>query len=218
MPRSKPDTTGVAAAQIGAFVAAAVILLVPATAWMTESAHLYGMELGAAFLGIYLPARLLALMALVLMLFQFVLSARIPLIEKLFKRSSLLKTHRNAGKIAYVMALLHGVGMLLFDLITAGEIYLYTETTIGLVALVLLTAAVIAAWFFKPLRVSLKTWRRIHLLTYIVFPLVVWHALMLGSTVNAVAAVRILFIALLVVYALVVVYRLFRVVSESRRA
>lgn len=201
-------------AGIAALVVVIVALLIPAVAWTRESAHLYAMDIDGAFLGIYLPARLVALLGLVLMFFQFVLAARLPFVERFFKRSTLLKTHRNAGKVAYLLVLLHGVGMLLFDLISAGEIQLFTEKTIGLIALIILTVAVIAAWFFKPLKLSLKQWRAIHLLTYVVFPLVIWHALVLGSTVNAVPSVRWLFLVLFAGYLLLVVYRLGRLVRS----
>lgn len=63
--------------------------------------------------------------------------------------------------------------MLAIDLLSSGQIFLYLENTVGLVALILLTAAVLAAWFFKPLKLPRKYWRAIHFLTYLVFPMVV---------------------------------------------
>lgn len=196
--------------------AAALILLYPAFAWARESASLYGIGLDAPFLFIYLPARLMALLGLTLMFFQFLLSARVSLVERRYKRSTLVKTHRRLGKVAFLAVLLHGLGMLTFDLLSAGEIFWYPEMIAGLTALVLLTFAVLAAWFFKPLRLSFRQWRTIHLATYLVFPIVIWHALMLGSTVNAVPSLRALLIVFLVGYVLVVLHRLFRLVRDRR--
>lgn len=213
MVQTKKKNTRVNPALWIATILSAVILLIPAVAWTRETARLYTMDLEGSFLWLYLPARLLALLGFVLMFYQAVLSARFPFMEKWFKRSSLLKTHRTAGKVAYIMVLLHGIGILAFDLISAGEIQLYTEKTIGIIALILLTIAVVAAWFFKPLKLPLKVWRKIHLLTYVVIPLVIWHALVLGSTVNAVPSLQGLFIAILVGYVLIAVYRLFRLVK-----
>jgi predicted ferric reductase len=213
MMEKRPEKRKVSGALAAAVAIALVILLIPAVAWTRESAHLYGIGLDGAFLAVYLPARLMALLGLTLMFFQFVLAARLPLVEKRFKRSSVVKTHRTVGKVAYLMVLLHGLGMLAFDLLSAGEIFLYRENTVGLVALVLLTFAVLAAWFFKPLKLSLKQWRTIHLFTYIVFPLVIWHALMLGSTVNAVPSLRILLFAFLGGYVLLLGYRIYRLRS-----
>ncbi|TVQ24475.1 MAG: hypothetical protein EA383_11135 [Spirochaetaceae bacterium] len=190
------------------------VLLIPAVAWTRDAAQFYGTDMGGAFLGVYLPARLMALMGLTLMFFQFILSARLPFIESRFKRSSLLKTHRTAGKAAYLLVLLHGTGMLTFDLISSGEIFLYLENTVGLIALVLLTLAVLAAWFFKPLKLSRKHWRVIHFLTYLVFPMVVWHALALGSTVNSVRSLQILLHVFLGGYVLILGYRLYGVVRS----
>lgn len=207
------------AALVGAGLVTLSILLIPAVAWTRDAAQFYGTGMDVAFLAVYLPARLMALMGLTLMFFQFILSAHLPFIEKWFKRSSLLKTHRGAGKVAYLMVLLHGVGMLTFDLISSGEIFLYLENTVGLIALVLLTLAVLAAWFFKPLKLSRKQWRFIHGLTYIVFPMVVWHALALGSTVNSVRSLQILLHVFLGGYVLILGYRLYGVVRSraSRR-
>ncbi|TVR68619.1 MAG: hypothetical protein EA427_09925 [Spirochaetaceae bacterium] len=191
-------------------ILAGAILLFPALAWARETASFYGVGLDASFLFIYLPARLLALLGLTLMFFQFLLSARFPPVERHFKRSAMLKTHRSLGKIAYIMVLLHGLGMIAFDIVAAGEVYWYRENIAGLIALVLLTLAVLAAWFFKPLRLSLGQWRAIHLFTYLVFPIVIWHALMLGSTVNAVPSLRYLLYFFLAGYCLVVIHRLYR--------
>ncbi len=189
---------------------AVAIPFLPVVAWAREAVQMYGMPLDAAFLALYLPARVLALVGLTLMFYQFVLAARLAPLERWFSRAKLIKTHRNLGKVAYLLVLLHGVGMLAFDLAVAGMIPLWTEKTFGLIGLIVLTIAVLAAWFFKPLKLSLKQWRAIHLLTYAVFPLVVWHALALGTTVNSVAAVRLLFQAMLVGYLALLGLRLVR--------
>ena len=195
-----------------------MVPLLPAVAWLREAVQMYTMGLDAAFLGLYLPARLLALVGLVLMFYQFVLASRVGLLQRWFKRASLLKTHRSLGKVAYLLVLIHGVAMLAFDLVAAGEIFLFTEKTLGLIGLVLLTFGVLAAWFFKPLKLSLKQWRTIHLVTYVVFPMVVVHALALGTTVNSVPLVRALLIAMLVGYALLLLHRLYLVATRGRKA
>ena len=183
---------------------------------MREALQMYAMGLDAAFLGLYLPARLLALIGLVLMFYQFVLASRLSFMERLYRRGSLLKAHRTVGKIAYLLVLLHGVAMLAFDLVVVGEIFLFTEKTLGLIALVGLSAAVVAAWFFKPLKLSLRQWRAIHLLTWLVFPIVVLHALALGTTTNSVPLVRALFTALLVGYVALLLYRFNRLRRETK--
>lgn len=206
---STKDNKPPAAARL--LVAAAVAVpLLPVVAWAREAVQMYGMPLDAAFLALYLPARVLALVGLTLMFYQFVLAARLARLERWYSRPRLIRTHRSLGKAAYLLVLLHGVGMLAFDLAVAGTIPLWTEKTFGLIGLLALTVAVLAAWFFKPLKLSLKQWRAIHLLTYLVFPLVVWHALAIGTTVNSVAAVRILFQAMLAGYLALLALRLVR--------
>lgn len=215
--RAQGASSSSKAALAGAIVVALAILSVPAFAWTREAAQFYGTDMGAAFLAVYLPARLMALLGLTLMFFQFVLAARIPAVEQRFKRANVLKVHRTAGKVAYLLVLLHGLGMLTFDLLSSGQIFLYLENTVGLVALTLLTAAVLAAWFFKPLKLPRKSWRAIHFLTYLVFPMVIWHALALGSTVNTARSLQVLLYAFLAGYVLILGYRVYCQLPVKRR-
>ena len=181
---------------------------------MSEVIQVLTPPLDATYVGLYLPARAFALVGFVLMFYQFVLSAHLPPLERVWKRYKLIGTHRTIGKVGFLLMLLHGVIMLTYDLVLMGQIVLYTEKTLGLIALILLIVAVVAAWFFKPLKLSLKVWRAIHLLAYIVFPLVFYHGLSIGTTVNSARPVYWLFVVLFVGYALLVVYRIVRVFTE----
>jgi DMSO/TMAO reductase YedYZ heme-binding membrane subunit len=153
---------------------------------------------------LYLVARAFALVGFVLMFYQFIITARLPFMEAIFKRPNMIKTHRTLGKIGLILVLVHGI--ILFSM----DPTFYFEKNLGIIGLALLTVAVIAAWFFKPLKLKLKTWRAIHLAAYLVFPLGFAHALLLGSTVNSARPVYWLFAVLFAVYCLVVVNRLMR--------
>ncbi len=191
-------------------IIAILIPLVPAGFWINNLAAMMPGPLQSAGLGFYMLARLLGLLGFVLIFYQFVLTARLPFLEARLKRPKMVKTHRTLGKAGFVMVLLHGVVMLLLDPT------LYLENTLGLIGLILLVVAVIAAWFFRPLKLSLKTWRAIHLLAYGVLPLVFIHAISLGSTVLAHRPVWWLFVAMFAGYCLIVVYRIVRLFRERR--
>ncbi len=193
-------------------VLAIAVPLVPAAFWLGELIPMMPAPVQSASLGLYMAARLFALFGFVLMFYQFVLTARLPVLEAVLKRPRMIRSHRLIGKVGFLLMLAHGI------IILAMDPFLYTEKTLGLIALVLATVAVLAAWFFKPFRLSLKTWRAIHLLTYLVLPLVFVHAISLGATVLGYRPVWWLFVALFAAYCLIVVYRVVRLIRQKRAA
>ncbi len=190
--------------------AAIAVPLVPAGFWLGELVPMMPAPVQAPELGFSMLARILALTGFVLMFYQFVLTARLPFLEAVLKRPGMIKSHRLIGKIGFLLMLAHGTILLAMDP------FLYTEKTLGLIALILLTVAVVAAWFFKPLKLSLKTWRSVHLLAYLVFPLVFVHAISLGATVTGYRPVWWLFVVLFAGYCLIVAYRIARLVSQKK--
>lgn len=191
-------------------VTAAVLLpLIPIVYWTISVVQ----EVAAggdlpAILWIYHPARVLALVGFVLMFYQFLLGARLPVMEKIAPRGTLLTQHRSLGKLGFILILLHGIIMLAADLIDYQRIVFTLPKLLGITALFLLIIAVIASWFFKPLKFQYSTWKKMHLLAYLVFPLAFFHAIMLGTTVRGYLAVRILFILLMLLYVAVLGYRI----------
>jgi DMSO/TMAO reductase YedYZ heme-binding membrane subunit len=193
----------------GLLYAVAILLpLIPLVAWLASSWQDFGQPLGAAFFALYVPARALGLLGFVLMFYQFILASRLSFLESVLPRAKQLKTHRTLGKVGGIMMLTHGLFMLLVDWITLGAIAFTVGKLIGIVALFLLINAVVAAWFIRQLQFKQQTWRRIHYLAYIVFPLVFVHAILIGSTVRGYLAVQILFGIFLAIYVFLAVRRL----------
>ena len=189
---------------------AIVLPLIP----LIELASQFGAELAGdqfpPILALYYPARAFALIGFTLMFYQFVIGAKLPVIEKIIdKRGKLLKTHRTLGKWGGVLMLLHGLLLLIFDVAETGSLVWEPGRLLGITGLFLIIAAVIAAWWFKPLQFSYNTWKRIHLLAYVVFPIIFLHAFMLGGTVQQSLPTRVLFIAMFVAYLGIVGYKLF---------
>ena len=209
MPASQQPTSR-QRAPVTLIVLAVVIPLIPVGFWIRNLIGMMPSPVESAADGFFMLARVLALLGFVLIFYQFVLTARLPFLEAMLKRPKLVKTHRTVGKVGFLMVLVHGVILILLDPT------LFLEKTLGLIGLVLLAVGVIAAWFFKPLRLSLKTWRTIHLVAYVVLPLVFIHAISLGTTIRGYSPVRWLFVAMFVGYCLIVVYRIVRLFRERR--
>ncbi len=205
----KPNTDKPVAAAI-IYALAILFLALPVYEWFSNAWVMFAHGGDYPTMLLNLPARLFALVGFTLMFYQFVLGIRTPLFEKVFKRPVNLKRHRRLGKVGFILILLHGLFLMLYDYLLAGRLLFDTYRIYGMTALALLIIAVIAAWFFTPLKLSRKVWKSVHLLAYIVFPLGFLHGRNLGTefatgewTVNA------LFNGLFAVFVLLVIYQLY---------
>jgi len=156
---------------------------------------------------LYEGARLLALLAFVLMFFQFVLSSKIPWVERGLGPAALFKIHRRWGLIAFVLILSHPALLLLSERLQGYSSAMSLLKVLGVVTLVALCAAVLAALLSRRLHLKVQTWKRIHRTTYVVFPLGLVHSLLIGTTLQK-APARIMWIVLAVGYAAILGYRI----------
>ena len=190
-------------------IAAILLPLIPIVYWTISVVNEFSAtQEVAAILWLYHPARVMALVGFIMMFYQFVLAARLPIMEKVAPRGKLLTQHRSLGKLGFILILFHGVIMLVADLVDYQRIIFNLPKLLGITALFLLIIAVTAAWFFKPLKFQYNTWKKMHLLAYLVFPLAFFHAILLGTTVRGYIAVRILFVILMLLYTAILVYRI----------
>ena len=190
--------------------------LLPVAVWASTALPIYRSMWHGPMLLLYLPARMLGLVGFVMMFYQFVMAARLGMIERAFTRAVIYRRHRTLGKIGFLLMLLHGIAMLAFDLIMAGELVLDTAKTLGLVALILLTISVVVAIFWKQLKLSNKQWMRIHRIAWIAFPLAFYHAVTIGTTINTSRAVMAMFYAMLGGYILLLVRRIAHAMAGLR--
>ena len=197
---------------------AILFLALPLYEWIGNAAFFYTETRDFTMLLLNLPSRLFALIGFVLMFYQFVLGIRLPVLETVFSRATNLKRHRTLGKAGFVLILLHGGLMLAYDYSIADQLIFDRYRIIGMVALVLLIVGVLAAWFFKPLKLSRKTWKTVHLLAYIAFPLGFIHGRALGTEfATGRWTVSVLFNGLLAVYVLLLMYRLYSYLDLPKR-
>ena len=197
---------------------AILFLALPLYEWIGNAAFFYTETRDFTMLLLNLPSRLFALIGFVLMFYQFVLGIRLPVLETVFSRATNLKRHRTLGKAGFVLILLHGVLMLAYDYSIADQLIFDRYRIIGMVALVLLIVGVLAAWFFKPLKLSRKTWKTVHLLAYVAFPLGFIHGRALGTEfATGRWTVSVLFNGLLAVYVLLLIYRLYSYLDLPKR-
>src|SRR4030042_325457 len=133
---------------------------------------------------LYEIGHLLALFAFVLMFFQFVLSSKMSWVERGLGPAALFKIHRRWGLIAFVLILCHPAFLLLSERLQGYASAMSPVKVVGVVTLVVLCAAVLAALLSRKLHLTYQTWKRIHKATYVVFPLGLIHSLIIGTTLQ----------------------------------
>ncbi len=206
-PASQTSSQRAAAAVI--YIIAIVLLAVPVIEWVANAAPFYADPYDLA-LGLFnLPGRLFALVGFTLMFYQFILGVRIPALERVFSRATNLKRHQTLGKVGFILIVLHGIAILSYDWVLAGQFLFDLYRVLGMIALALLIIGVIPAWYFKKLKLPRKVWKTLHLSAYVVFPLGFFHARNLGTELATSWMVEGLFTILFVVFCLIVLFRLY---------
>ncbi|EEG76314.1 ferredoxin reductase family protein [Dethiobacter alkaliphilus] len=151
--------------------------------------------------------RLAAVLGFLFFFVQFLLSARLKLIEEGFGLDRMLRYHRNVGRLALGFLLLHPALWLIYER-QQGILFIWTVfRIIGIVVLVglMITAAVAA--LYKKLNLPYELWLNIHKANYILFPLVFVHVF-----ANAFPGTGLfyLWIVLAVLFALLIIHKLRR--------
>jgi predicted ferric reductase/mono/diheme cytochrome c family protein len=160
---------------------------------------------------LYGTIRLLALVGFVLILFQYVLSARIKWIEKKIGLDKLFRIHRMCGIIGVTFIIVHPIFLITFGNIqsyeTSQSIIRPAAISIGVLTLAVLCVTGGVALLHRRLNLKYETWKGIHKANYIVFPLGFVHSLIIGSDL-ANEPLRTFWLILLVIYVAVLMYKL----------
>lgn len=116
--------------------------------------------------------RLFAILGFFFFFLQIVLSSRSKLVEKGFGLDKMIRQHRQVGRIALGLLILHPIFYFLFQ----GEIVINTIfRVIGLVVLLGLTITATVASLHRKLKLPYELWLQIHKVNYVLFPLVFVH-------------------------------------------
>jgi len=152
---------------------------------------------------------LLASLGLVMIFIQFVLVSRIKRIESGLGLDRMFRWHRFFGRAGLAGLTGHAVLIAAYRITAFGELFPTTFIWIGLLALVgfMITAALAST--YRIIGLAYEIWRNIHLINYLLFPLVLIHVFY--HTAEG-SALYYLWILLALAYAGIVIYRLYRIV------
>jgi len=157
---------------------------------------------------------LAAVLGFIFFFFQFVLSAKIQWIEKGFGLDRMLALHRIFGRLALSLLTLHFLALLSFELLEFGRFFFFFFRWLGLVVLVGIFITALVASKYKALRIPYETWKNIHRVNYVLFPVVLPHVF---YNAEPGSSLYYLWIAFTVVFAAILLHKLVRFMILKRQ-
>ncbi len=152
------------------------------------------------FFDIRMIVRLAGLIGFTLMSIQFMLSSRIPLLEKSFGQDKLILAHRTAGIASVLILAAHGPLYLIERISLDGGLFFAVPQDLpiinGIVGFVILLLLGISAAFRLALGIPYDRWKTWHRISYVIYPPLFLHAMFLGGTIRSSRIVYIQFIAM----------------------
>lgn len=198
-------------------VLAGFMIAVPVAIWASRPFLLLDLQWPYALITV---ARLLSVVAFVIMVLQFVMASRIPLIERGVGHDRLIHVHRGFGRWAVGLALFHGVMIVAHQVSTMGRIRTTVPQLLGTLALAGFLVIAVTAVYWKRFQMRYEQWHRVHQAGYVLFPLVFAHSILItpsSESVTSSTVGRIYWFALFGVFVAAVLFRLVRTAANHRR-
>ncbi len=162
-------------------------------------------------------AILAAAIGLVLILFQYMLAARIRVFETGFGLDRMLSRHRWVGRAGLIFLFLHLCLILAYRYLAFGTLlpntYIITYIIIGSLSLTGFVVTGALASINKKIGLAYETWRGIHLLNYLLFPLALVHVFYYARPWSP---LYYLWLAIALCYGAVILYRLVRILRMRK--
>lgn len=153
---------------------------------------------------------LFAPLGLIFIFLQFVFVSRIKIIESGFGLDRMFRWHRVFGRIGLILVFLHMILIVLYRFREFGELMPGIFFWIGILALLgFITTAGLAATY-KKLGLAYEVWRNIHLVNYLLFPLVLIHVFFYTE---AGSNLYYFWLLLAVLFMAIMIYRLVRIIT-----
>ncbi|MFC1713330.1 ferric reductase-like transmembrane domain-containing protein [Candidatus Poribacteria bacterium] len=166
---------------------------------------------------IYDASRVMALVGFVIILFQYVLSSRINLIERDIGLDKLFLEHRRHGVIGLALIFLHPVLLYTSAFMQGHNPFIFPLLkVVGIVAFCVLMVTALAAMLYGRIRMKYGTWKNIHRASYIILPLGFIHSFFMGSDIAGSQTLKIFWIVMACIYIIVVAYRVWNWANVRR--
>ena len=187
----------------------AIFIGIPVIIWMHTLAPGKLPVVNLAGKYIHSAGRLFALSGFVFILFQYLLSSRIKLIERGIGLDRLIIIHRICGTTGLTLILIHPVLLFTGSRLQNIDFHFFTPLRItGETTLFLLCLAAGAALLYKHMNLKYETWKNIHKIIYMVFPLAFVHSFLIDSDIRAIPVLKIYWSVLLCIFVIVLIYKI----------
>lgn len=119
--------------------------------------------------------KIMAIWGTIFIYIQYVLSTRLRWLERNFGLDRMLHQHRYFGRAGVVAITIHGILVLYSQWLRLGRFNFSTFILIGIVALMGYYITAGLASTYKKINLRYETWKNIHLINYILFPISLFH-------------------------------------------
>ncbi len=160
-----------------------------------------------------LGSNLLAVIGVVFLFMQYVLSSRMKIIEEGFGLDRMLNYHRFFGRIGLGFIFLHFLLIVLYQWIEFETVFLHLAAWLGIIALVGFSVTGGLASTYKKLGIAYEVWKNIHLLNYILFPIALVHVFFNAEPGSLLYYI---WMAMTAAYAALIAYRVYKIVQMKR--
>jgi len=131
-------------------------------------------------------SRIAALLAAMMIMLQFALSARFKILDITFGFGRLMRLHSIMGPTAVVLAASHPLLLYTPKVYSLGALRLALwPELLGMLALTMLAIIIATTLGRTFLQLKFKTWRRIHQLAFTVTAIVAVHSIVLGNSLKS---------------------------------
>lgn len=172
---------------VALFVAQLLFLLV--SWWGSSKTYLQSEQVALILIAF---GRIAGLVGVLFALMQFVLVARIPLLERSFGQDRLSLLHRLTGYVTFIFISIHPVLIVNGSALLSGNkvpnqyllmIQTYEGVIFAVLGLLCLYALVLSSIYLVRRHLRYEWWRTVHMLSYLFIALSFIHQLKLGATV-----------------------------------
>ncbi|MFW5684065.1 MAG: ferric reductase-like transmembrane domain-containing protein [Spirochaetota bacterium] len=191
---------------------ALVALAVPIVGW----AQVVTVQASVTLIALQLTW-LFGALGFVILFIQFVLTSRVRFLEKDVGLDRMVHLHRAIGVTGTALVFLHLVTVTVYELLQRGVLTLSLLKATGSLAFLIILVVAAAALFYKRFGWKYETWKRIHLASYVVFPLVFVHSYFLSNRIiTSALSMQIYWWALLGLFAAIVLYKVVLAIRVRR--
>lgn len=156
--------------------------------------------------------RLAGLLGMVFLAGQFLLTARFSFIEQGMGQDALIRYHRIFGVMGLILVLLHGSIDSVMRIQFFGAVRFDLPDDLprlqGVVATLLLLIVAVPASLRQRIKIPYDLWKTIHRISYVMYPMVLIHALVLGTTIRFQPLALGLWIICLILYGATLIHRM----------